>query len=278
MKIISKLTELLVGKPKESNKMYKTIHPYKKDYNCWVFDDQETGLEEEGLVDGIDTMLDEVCNKLNILPAYGLDVHFTNHPDAYEDTPYKTKITLQLQSECPGGWKNAGAIYKIASSAAYYPDRHNLNPMTARPLINEGRQGWLCANLAKYFGELPQTIYISFQEDVIVELTQAAQQRGYDIQISDDYYIYDAGKDAIINFSERESYKIMQGFSEFPKWKLQNVYLADIQTSQEKWIQDILKKAPNLNKEKIHLTIQSPTTHIHPEPKPHIRALLIHKD
>lgn len=250
--------------------MYKTIHPYKKDDN-WVFDDAEVGLQEEGLVDGIDYMLDQVCHKLGILPAYGLDIHFAGQEEAFEDTPYTTKIILELQTECPGGWRNAGATYTVVSSASHYPDPNNKHLMTAIPLINPGTKGWLCANLAKYFGELPKRIYISHQDDIIPELTKAAQERGYDIKISDDYYIYDAGKDTTIRFSERESYKIMQGFSAFPQWKLQNVYLADIEVSQEKWIQEILQKAPNLNKDKIHLTVQDPNKGL-------CKALLIYKD
>lgn len=256
MDIFSKITELLIGKPKEEQKMYKTIHPYYLT-DTWVFDDHETGLEEEALVDGIDTMLDQICDKLCILPAYGLDVHFANHREAFEGTPYTPKITLELISECPAGWKTAGAHYKVTvttfveDTSCY--DETQANKKLMVPLVKPGTVGWLCSNLAKYFEELPQHIYISFQDDIIPELQTEAKKHGYEIKVAEEYYTYDDEEEEERTQSAREAYWIMQKLHKFPKWKLVNVQLAHYTASQEQWIKNILNKAQNLDKTKIHL-------------------------
>lgn len=269
MDIFNKITELLIGKPKEDQKMYKTIHPYYLT-DSWVFDDHETGLEEEALVDGIDTMLDEICDKLCILPAYGLDVHFANHREAFEDTPYTTKIILELISECPGGWKTAGANYKVAVTA-FVEDRLYDEDQKKHliPLVKTGTVGWLCSNLAKYFDELPQHIYIAFQDDIIPELQKEAKEHDFEIKVAEEYYTYDDEEDEERRLSEREAYWIMQKLHKFPKWKLENVQLAHYTASQQPWIKNILNKAQNLDKTKIHLV------HKNPHPVGHNTVLII---
>ncbi len=41
----------------------QVIHPYKMENGGWVFDDSGKDLDKEGLVLGIDTILDAICEQ-----------------------------------------------------------------------------------------------------------------------------------------------------------------------------------------------------------------------
>jgi len=256
MNIINKIMTALIGPPKEDNKMYKTIRPYKliapnstqaTQESIWVFDDPQVGLHQEGLVDGIDQMLDEVCNQLCIDPVLGLQVHFADKQEALQEDNLPIHITLKLQQQCEGGWRNAGALYQN---------------------VETQQIGWLCANLAKYFDHLPETIYISHQKDILPQFKQAAKQHGYDIEICDDYYLYQkidppwASKNEQTNGlyyktkqrQQEDAHRIIEKMQEFPEWKHKIIQMAPPEVSQEKWVLDILNEG-NLDTERIQITV-----------------------
>ncbi|MFN9850585.1 MAG: DUF6717 family protein [Planctomycetota bacterium] len=112
--------------------MIQTIHPYKHSDLGWVFDDPAKGLDKEGLVLGIDTLLDQICERFQLNPVAGFDVEFSDEPI---DNP---AVVLQKLEEIEG-----------------QPEVHGTNYLDEASRT----QGWLCPNLLKYFESPPNRIY-----------------------------------------------------------------------------------------------------------------------
>jgi hypothetical protein len=108
------------------------IHPYKLQQGGWVFDDPDKGLVEEGLVSGIDTLLDRICDEFGLDPEDGFDVVFSSEPI---EGPV---AVLRKREEIDGRPDLFGTNY--------------LDEMS-------GIQGWLCPNLLQYFDLPPEVIY-----------------------------------------------------------------------------------------------------------------------
>lgn len=101
------------------------IYPYKTGTGYWVFDDAEKDLVAEGLVDGIDDMLDTISARYGVTR---LPVGFSSEPIEDHD------VSLQWVREGYGG-----NIY-------YSPELDH--------------EGWLCPALFRYFDEAPKNMYI----------------------------------------------------------------------------------------------------------------------
>lgn len=112
--------------------MYQVIHPYKMQNGGWVFDDADKGLVEEGLVAGVDTILDAICDQYGLDPRVGFDVGFSS--ESIDD---------------------AVAIFRKLEEIDGRPDLFGTN------YVDEisGVQGWLCPNLLQYFDSPPERIY-----------------------------------------------------------------------------------------------------------------------
>jgi hypothetical protein len=110
----------------------QTIHPYKMENGGWVFDDEEVGLIEEGLVLGIDTILDKICDQHGLDPRVGFDVGFSDEPIDDPVAIFRKLEEIEGQAELYG---------------TNYVDEVS------------GIQGWLCPNLLKYFVSPPEKIY-----------------------------------------------------------------------------------------------------------------------
>lgn len=112
--------------------MAMQIHPYHNGLG-WVFDDEDQGLFAEGLVEGIDTILDLYTKEHNIDASKGLDVIFDDKKiDSYD-------IMLEKTEEIQNDGRQYGNMY--------YCDRY-------------GIEGWLCPSLYLYFNDAPKRIYI----------------------------------------------------------------------------------------------------------------------
>lgn len=107
--------------------MIYAIYPYK-DNGFWVFDDPSKGLEKEGLVLGIDVMLDLLTqNKTGIITL------------TVSDEPIAGGMVLDYQGE--------GSV-----------DGDDWSLYWSRDLKQEG---WLCPNFKKYFPVPPAKLYFS---------------------------------------------------------------------------------------------------------------------
>ena len=109
----------------------QVIHPYKLKTGGWVFDDPEKSLVQEGLVAGIDTMLDDIAAEFGIDPEVGFDVGFSDKPIE------NAEVILTKVREIDGQPELFGTDYMDAS----------------------GMTGWLCPNLLQYFTKPPEKIY-----------------------------------------------------------------------------------------------------------------------
>lgn len=108
------------------------IHPYHNGRG-WVFDDPKTGLVAEGLVEGIDNILDMFTKEKKINRRKGLDIQFDKKPIPDYD------ILLTKMYEI----NNNGLMY----GSVYHCARYEID-------------GWLCPSLYLYFFEAPEEIYI----------------------------------------------------------------------------------------------------------------------
>lgn len=117
---------------KDKKMLELKIHPYHNGFG-WVFDDERVGLVAEGLVDGIDTILDRYTAEHKINRKEGLDVTFS----AQEIPEYD--ILLEKMHEVRNDGRNHGTMY--------YCKKYNI-------------QGWLCPSLYLYLPEAPNNIYV----------------------------------------------------------------------------------------------------------------------
>lgn len=109
----------------------QTIHPYKLKNGGWVFDDPAKGLVEEGLVAGIDLMLDDIADQFGIDPEVGFDVGFSDQPIE------NAEVVLTKLQEIEGKPDLFGTDY----------------------MDENGLRGWLCPNLLQYFDSPPEKLY-----------------------------------------------------------------------------------------------------------------------
>jgi hypothetical protein len=109
-----------------------TIHPYHNGTG-WVFDDETTGMQAEGLVQGIDIILDKFSQEKNYNKFKGFDIQFDSQPIEDHD------ILLKKLYEIDNNGKENGTIYYCA--------KYNI-------------EGWLCPSLYLYFSNTPDSIYI----------------------------------------------------------------------------------------------------------------------
>lgn len=114
-----------------------TIHPYYTPKDGWVFDDPRTGLVKEGLVQGIDTMLDTMATMRELDRRKGFDITFSSTKIPKYD------IRLTKMHEIEGNGKLNGTMYYCQEFET---------------------EGWLCPALYLYFAEAPADIYIKVQD------------------------------------------------------------------------------------------------------------------
>lgn len=108
------------------------IHPYFRDGQGWIFDDPATMLFEEGLVDGMDQVLDLVTEARGLNKYNGFDVEFsdTEIPHDY--------LLIKLE--------------EINGDPSLYGTYYMFEPYNIR--------GWLCPNLGRYFDKPPEQIFL----------------------------------------------------------------------------------------------------------------------
>jgi len=114
-----------------------TIHPYYTTIDGWVFDDPRTGLVKEGLVQGIDTMLNAMAQLRGLNRREGFDITFSSNK--IEDYDVKLNKLHEIDGD---GQKNG---------TMYYCEEFET-------------EGWLCPALYLYFTAAPDNIYIKVQE------------------------------------------------------------------------------------------------------------------
>lgn len=103
------------------------LYPYLH-YGTWVFDDEATGLVREAFVMGIPAILEDLHQRENIQhPETGFRLLFSANPFP----SYQVKGSW-LREESGGNW------YRT----------------------EDGKEGWLCPALFKYFPSAPENIYI----------------------------------------------------------------------------------------------------------------------
>ncbi|MHA1299398.1 MAG: DUF6717 family protein [Candidatus Helarchaeota archaeon] len=100
------------------------INPYKW-YGSWVFDDNAVGLVREPFVCGMPEIIDEVVKSIPNAEK-GFKLFFSSQPFP----SYQLKMT-HIREDMGGNW------YKT----------------------EDGREGWLCPALFKYFKEAPKEIF-----------------------------------------------------------------------------------------------------------------------
>ena len=108
------------------------IHPYYDPQHGWVFDDPEKELVKEGLVCGIDVILNAVCTSHGLDPLQGFDVEFSDQEIPNADVVLRKIEEINGQPDVFG---------------TNYIDEHSQT------------QGWLCPNLLQYFESPPEMIY-----------------------------------------------------------------------------------------------------------------------
>lgn len=106
------------------------IRPYRWN-GQWVFDDERVGLDKEPFVAGADTMIDAATQRKGIAnPDEGFLLLFSGQP-----FPGAEMELIWLREEYGGnvyGW--------------------------------EGREGWLCPALLRYFEQPPKKIYVQMRD------------------------------------------------------------------------------------------------------------------
>ena len=106
--------------------MIYEIRPYKFE-GFWVFDDLEKGLEKEGLVLGIDAMLDQLTSN------HDGDIKLT-----FSDEKLTGGMSLDYQGE--------GEVESGEDWSLYWSEELK-------------QEGWLCPNFKKYFPTPPRKLY-----------------------------------------------------------------------------------------------------------------------
>ena len=109
-----------------------TINPYYDiDIGIWCFDDPRFNLVKEGLVDGIDILIEKATREFGIpSPEAGFFADFSDEPfDRHE---------IELRKKFPRD--DLGGYY-------YYSPQFK-------------QLGWLCPALFHYFKEAPEVIYV----------------------------------------------------------------------------------------------------------------------
>ena len=111
--------------PDVRNNAIKVIQPYHA-HGTWVFDDAATGLKAEPFVQGVPGMIDRLVADI---------------PDA------RSGFRLTFSSTAFPGHELV-----VKRGAAHAGGYYYLDP--------QGRSGWLCPALFKYFHEAPEAIYV----------------------------------------------------------------------------------------------------------------------
>lgn len=110
------------------------IAPYVHE-GLWVFDDEAKGLKREGLIAGIDLMLDEIMIKRGgkkFVIVFG-DGPFPGHTMTLE----KTYDAIDAEGKPYGTWYNCPQL---------------------------DIEGWLCPALLEYYQQPPETIYVEVRD------------------------------------------------------------------------------------------------------------------
>jgi len=103
------------------------LYPYLH-YGTWVFDDEATGLVKEAFVMGVPEILEDLHRKEGIEhPETGFRLFFSDNPFP----SHQIKATW-LREEGNGNW------YRT----------------------EDGKEGWLCPALFKYFRTAPEHLYL----------------------------------------------------------------------------------------------------------------------
>lgn len=107
------------------------IHPYKQG-TLWMFDDERRGIVEEPFVGEINGMIDRMLSRQDMEP----DEPFTAVISAAPFPNYTMHLTYV-------GEENGGHWYEC-----------------------DGKQGWLCPVLTKFFPVAPKDIYVKAVEEL----------------------------------------------------------------------------------------------------------------
>lgn len=129
--------------------------------NHWVFDDEEKGLQREGLVLGVDDYLDALCLKYHLNEKIGVSVNFShdvrsiyNHRIDHPVAKGISTRVVNLELVCD---YNNGYTYLIV-----------FDPILKR----EDEAIWLCGNLLKYFDAPPKELFVTFDEVMVVDVAK----------------------------------------------------------------------------------------------------------
>jgi hypothetical protein len=127
----------------QEKSMPLTIYPYLINGNCWVFDDERTGLKEEAFVLGMSEMITRVVEAKSIRnAAKGFALTF-------DAVPFDHDVALT--------WLSPGeAAERLGQSPSYFPEIGN---WYRGSVLGQEMIGWLCPALFLYFNEAPKTIY-----------------------------------------------------------------------------------------------------------------------
>ncbi len=124
-----------------------TLYPYFRD-QCWVFDDERTGLKEEAFVLGSSDVLTRLVEAKNIPnAARGFALQFSDEPfDGFD----------------------AELAWLRSDDSQVVPGREGsatqmLGNWYRGVVAGQEMQGWLCPALGLYFGSAPARIFVKIE-------------------------------------------------------------------------------------------------------------------
>ena len=124
-----------------------TLYPYLQD-QCWVFDDERTGLKEEAFVLGSSDVLTRLVKEKDIPDAEkGFAMHFSDQPFDGADAELawlRSDDSQVVPGQDGSATQTHGNWYRGA-------------------VAGQEMEGWLCPALGLYFGSAPARIFVKIE-------------------------------------------------------------------------------------------------------------------
>lgn len=124
-----------------------TLYPYLRD-QCWVFDDERTGLKEEAFVLGMSEMIFRLVKAKDIPDAEkGFALHFSDEP--FDDF------------DADLAWLRSDDSQVVPGQDGSATQTHG-NWYTG-VVAGEAMTGWLCPALGLYFSTAPRRLFVKVE-------------------------------------------------------------------------------------------------------------------
>lgn len=130
-----------------NNMKILTLYPYLRG-QCWVFDDERTGLKEEAFVLGSSDVLTRLVGAKNIPDAArGFALHFSDEPFGDYDAEL--------------AWLRSDDSQVVPGQDGSATQTHGNWYQGA--VAGQEMEGWLCPALGLYFGSAPARIFVRIE-------------------------------------------------------------------------------------------------------------------